>query len=77
MITANVINHMPDTEKWKKGESDRLLEILEDFVDNFINIYLQKLEENLLHQLTRILESGIRSWNSKRMNTPVKHLLKP
>ena len=25
MITANVINHMPDTEKWKKGESDRLL----------------------------------------------------
>ena len=33
----------------EKGEGEKNLKIVEDFVDDFINIFLKKLEEHLLH----------------------------
>ena len=40
---------MLDTNKQKKGESKKSLKIMEDFGDDFINIFQIKLEERLLH----------------------------
>ena len=40
---------MLDTNTWKKGESEKLLKILEDLVDYLINTFQPKLEEHLIN----------------------------
>ena len=57
-MPANVINLTPHKNNWKKGENEKLLKILEDLVDDFINICQLKTEENLLY-LSQALLHGI------------------
>ena len=55
MMPENGIKIMLNTTKWENGECEKLLKILENFVDNFINICQPKSEEHLLHLSGTIL----------------------
>ena len=49
---------MLDTNKWKKGEINKFLKILQDFVDDFIKICQPKSEEHMIY-LSQALLHGI------------------
>ena len=57
-IPSNGINRLPKTNMWKIGEGKKILKIIEEVVDDFINIYQPISEEQLLH-LSRALLHGI------------------